>query len=431
LEYRKLGRFHIEGLVSQGGMGEIVRSMDDSGRPVALKTILREFEHDAKFRDLFMREAEITFQLDHPNIIQAYKFETIGNKLVLALEYLDGINLKDLLRRIYDKKLQIPFILVAAIMRRVLVGLDYAHKKKDSEGEHLGIIHRDLNPSNIFITYTGEVKILDFGISKALHKDVHQLTPKGELRGKMCYLSPEQIRGKTLDHRSDIFACGIVMWELLTGRPLFLRDTDGQVMEAIAHTEYVPAQTLRPDIPKELDDLISRALQQNPRHRFDDCAQFVRALDAAIKRTQTPGAGEEEISIFIRTIFKIGMEEADANFMAGYAWLLTQIPGQQESGVALAKKLAIQHPTRPYVQLNVARCLIATGDKLEGMRTLKRLLRSESLQEISQEMMEWLGVRRPPVLKFLTRSNPINHALGRIRHKVLGPTPFQNQFMAA
>jgi hypothetical protein len=99
--------------------------------------------------------------------------------------------------------------------------------------------------------------------------------------------------------------------------------------------------------------------------------------------------------------------------------------------VALAKKLAIQHPTRPYVQLNVARCLIATGDKLEGMRTLKRLLRSESLQEISQEMMEWLGVRRPPVLKFLTRSNPINHALGRIRHKVLGPTPFQNQFMAA
>lgn len=431
MEYRKLGRFHIEGLVSQGGMGEIVRSVDDSGRPVALKTILREFERNTKFRELFMREAEITFQLDHPNIVQAYRFETIGNKLVLALEYLDGVNLKELLRKIYDKKLQIPFVLVAAIMRRVLTGLDYAHNKRDSDGNALGIIHRDLNPANIFITYTGEVKILDFGISKAVHKEVHQLTPQGELRGKMCYLSPEQIRGRPLDRRSDIFACGIVMWELLTGRPLFLRETNGEVMDAIAETDYVPARTYRSEIPLALDRAVSKALEQNPKNRYQNCAEFIREIDRALKLSMSPSAAEEEISIFVRTIFKVGMDEADANFMAGYAWLLTQIKSQEQAGVALAKELAVKHPTRPYVQLNVARCLIATGDKLEGMRALKRLLRSESLQDISQEMLEWLGVRRPPVIKFLPRSNPVNHALGRIRHKILGPTPFQNQFMAA
>lgn len=431
MEYRKLGRFHIENVVSQGGMGEIVRSVDDSGRPVALKTILREFEHDHKFRELFLREAEITFQLDHPNIVQAYKFETIGNKLVLALEYLDGINLKDLLRRIYDKKLHIPFVIVAAIMRRVLTGLDYAHKKRGPNGEKLGIIHRDLNPSNIFITYTGEVKILDFGISKAVHKDVHQLTPKGELRGKMCYLSPEQIRGADLDHRSDVFACGIVMWELLTGRPLFLRDTDHQVMEAIVSMDYMPAREVRADVPEGVDRVIRKALQASQKNRFKDCQEFIRALDETLKSAHMPGAGEEEISIFVRTIFKVGMDEADANFMSGYAWLLTQIPGQERSGLELARRLSIQHPTRPYVQLNLARCLLATGEKFEGMRTLKRLLRSETLQEISQEMLEWLGVRRPPLIPFLKRSNPVNHALGRIRHRIMGPTPFQNQFMAA
>lgn len=431
MEYRKLGRFHLERVVSQGGMGEIVRSVDDSGRPIALKTILKEFEKDVKFRELFIREAEITFQLDHPNIVQAYRFECIGEKLVLALEFLDGVNLKDLLRRIYDKKLQVPLVVVAGIMRRVLLGLDYAHKKRDFLGRSLGIVHRDLNPSNIFLTYAGEVKILDFGISKATHRDVHQLTPKGELRGKMCYLSPEQIRGAALDHRSDIFACGIVMWELLTGRPLFLRDSDDAVIDAIGHGEYRDVTDYQPSLPSSLDGLLRKALAVKRENRFADCAEFIAALDRVMREHMGLSAAEEEISIFVRTVFKVGTEETDANFMAGYAWLLTQIPGQESSGISLAKKLAEDYPTRPYVQLNFARALITSGQKLEGLRILKRLLKSDSLQEISQEMLEWLGVRRAPVIGFLKRSNPVNFALGKIRHIVLGPTAYQNQYLAA
>ncbi|MBN8554574.1 MAG: protein kinase [Deltaproteobacteria bacterium] len=431
MEYRKLGRFRIDRAVAQGGMGEIVRSVDDAGREIALKTILKAFQENETFRDLFQREAEITFHLEHPNIVKAYRFESIGNQLVLALEYLDGVNLKDVLRHIFDKKLSIPLVLVLFMMKSVLRGLDYAHKKRDKHGKPLGIIHRDLNPSNIFLTYSGEVKILDFGISKATQKDIHQLTPHGELRGKMCYLSPEQIRGRELDHRSDIFACGIVLWEMITGKPLFLREHDSEAMEAIVNGDYTPASKLRVDLPKAFDDLLARALSVNPSQRFKDCAEFERALDTLAKKFLVPGTAEDELSIFIRTLFKKDVDENDPHFMSGYAWLLTQIKGQEEGGIQLARRIALQYATSPYIQLNYARCLLWAGDKIEGLRVMRRLVRVESLEEMAQDILEWSGVRRAPVIQFLPRSNLINNALGRIRHRILGPTPFQQQFLAA
>jgi serine/threonine protein kinase len=431
VEYRKLGRFHIEKAVAQGGMGEIVLSVDDSGRPIALKTILKAFQENESFRELFIREAEITFQLDHPNIVKAYRFDTIGNQLVLALEYLDGVNLKDILRLIFDKKLSIPLVLVVFIMKCVLRGLDFAHKKKDRREKHLQIIHRDLNPSNVFITYAGEVKILDFGISKAIQKEIHQLTPQGELRGKMCYLSPEQIAGAPLDHRSDIFSCGILMWEIITGKPLFLRENDTQVMAAISKGEFSPASQFRFDLPEDFDNLIARALSKNPADRFKDCAAFERALDKMAKKHFPPGAAEDELSIFVRTLFKKDVDETDAHFMSGYAWLLTQMRGQEAGGLRMAKNIAERYPTSPYIQLNYARCLLCSGFKIDGLRVMRRLMRVDSLEEISQEILEWAGVRRSPVIPFLKRSNLFNSCLGRVRHKILGPTPFQQQFLAA
>lgn len=431
MEYRKLGRFHIERSLAKGGMGEVVRTVDDSGRAIALKTILDTFRDDLQFQELFIREAEITFQLNHPNIVKAYRFERVGNRLILALEYLDGVNLKDVLRKVYDKNLQIPMIVIYAVMKRVLKGLYYAHTKTDLEGNALGILHRDLNPSNVFITYAGEVKILDFGISKATQIEVHQLTPKNELRGKICYLSPEQIEQKEIDHRSDIYALGILMWEAIAGKPLFVRDTDAQVMEAIVNGEVQSLQKVRPDVPEEVDQLVRKALRTNPKNRFQNCKDFEKALDAAFATVCMPGASEEEISVYVRSLFDQGAEKDNPQFMSGYAWLMLQVPGLEQKGLALAKKLAEEYPTRPSIQLNYARSLILKGDRSEGLRLLRRLARVDSLESEIQAMLEWLGVRRRPVIQALPRSNLINSVLGRVRHQILGPTQYQEQFLAA
>jgi serine/threonine protein kinase len=431
LEYRKLGQFQIERSVAKGGMGEVSLSMDDAGRPVALKTILEDLQHDQKFRDLFIREAEITFELDHKNIVKAYRFDEVGKRLVLVLEYLDGVNLKDVLRKIYDRKLHIPFVVVAAIMERVLDGLSYAHKKRDSKGKDLGIVHRDLNPSNIFLTYSGQVKILDFGISKATLKEVHQLTPKNELKGKISYLSPEQVRHATVDYRSDIFSLGIVLWEALSGKPLFLKDSQTAVMEAIVDGEYESILKHRPDLPPEVDQIIRKALKGSPKNRFQTCAEFKEALLEVVKKNYCPGSAETEISIFVKSLFGQMADLEDPSIKAGFSWLLAQIPGNEGRALHLAKELAQQYPTRPNIQLQLARVLLQVGDRIEGIRLMRRLARVDSLEEQIQFYLEWLGVRRRPVIPVLSRSHPLNHSLGWVRHKVLGPTEYQQQFMAA
>ncbi|MDB5036575.1 MAG: hypothetical protein JWQ35_103 [Bacteriovoracaceae bacterium] len=412
-------------------MGEIFKSVDDSGRTIALKKILKEHQSNEKFRDLFVREAEITFALDHPNIVKAFGFDRVGEQLVLALEYLEGVNLKEILRKIYEQQLTIPLVVVVEIMRNVLRGLDYAHKRKDRLGHPLGIIHRDLNPSNIFLTYAGEVKILDFGISKATEIELHKLTPKGELRGKVCYLAPEQIEGETLDRRADVFACGIVMWEMITGQPLFLKDSDTAVLDSIRNGEYAPASTFRKDLPPGFDLLLKKALSIKPSDRFFDCLRFEKELAKVSKQFLMPGVGAEDISAFVRALFQREGNQSDPQFLSSYAWLLTQIRGREEAGLQIAQKVAIDYATSPLVNLNFAKTLLSSGRKTEGLRLLRKLSRVDSIEEIAQEILEWLGVRRPPVIRFLRRSNPVNHVLGRARHKILGPTPFQSEFLAA
>jgi len=431
VEYRKLGRFHIERSVAKGGMGEVVRSVDDAGNPIALKTILDAYREDKRFQDLFIREAEITFQLNHPNIVKAFRFEKLGNRLVLALEYLDGVTLKDVLRKAYDENFKIPLSLVYAILTRVLEGLQYAHSKTDHDGLPLHIVHRDLNPSNIFLTYAGEVKILDFGISKANSLELHQLTPKNELRGKVCYLAPEQLSKQETSHLSDIFSLGIVMWESITGRPLYVRETDAEVMEAITDGKYEKISQYRKSVPEEVEAIVKKALSFNPKNRYQNCREFKNELDRVFAKVCLPGVSEEDLSIFVRALFRASEYKNDQQFLSGYAWLLSQMDGHEKKALGLATEIASKNPTRPMIQLNYARTLLLRGDRIEALRLLRRLARVDSLEEDVQNILVWLGVRRKPVISFLPRANPVNYVLGRFRHRILGPTPYQEQFLAA
>ncbi len=431
MEYRKLGKFRLERSVAKGGMGEILRSTDDAGRVIALKSILEDFSTDQKFRDLFIREAEITFQLDHPNIVKAYRFDEWGKRLVLAMEYLDGVNLKDVLRRLFENKLRMPLSVACSILNFTLKGLQYAHEKRDRMGRRLGIIHRDLNPSNIFLTYTGEVKILDFGISKATQIDFHQLTPKNELRGKVSYLAPEQIRDLNLDHRVDVFSLGIVVWEILAGRPLFLKDTDAEVMELILSGRYPSIRKFRADIPESVELVIKKALQLDPMKRHASANDFREALTSACARSFMPGTESSEIAVFVRSLFQEGPMPDSSDFQSTYSWLMTQVPGFEDRGLMASQELAKKFPTRPLIQLNYAKALLLRGDRAEGMKRLRRLARVDSIDTQVQRILEDMGVRRKPVISFLKRSHPFNHGLGWIRHRFLGKTPYQDQFLAA
>ncbi len=431
LEYKKLGRFTIDRPVAKGGMGEVILSTDDRGLPIALKTILESYQQSEKFRDMFIREAEITFCLDHPNIVRAYRFEKLGNRLVMALEWLDGVNLREVLKKLYERKLQMPVPVAIAIMQRVLAGLHYSHTKLDDFGNPLGIIHRDLNPSNVFVTYTGEVKILDFGISKATMKEVHQLSPRQELKGKISYLAPEQIKGKHVDHRCDLFTAGVVLWEMLAARPLYVRPTDQDAMAAILNGEYLSLQGLRADVAPALESVIRMALETDPRKRPKDAQKFSEMLNQVARSAMIPGVGEEEISAFVRSLFAKVENREDLFFKSAYSWLLTLTPGQEEKGLESLKALAVQNPTIPYVQLNYARALLTKGDRQEGLRLMRKLARVDSLEQDVQNILEWLGVRRKPVFTALKRSHPANRTVGWIRHKILGPTTYQQEFLAA
>lgn len=409
----------------------MIRSIDDRGRPVALKTILQEHEDNKTFRDLFVREAEITFQLNHPNIVRAYQFEEIGNKLVLVLEYLDGVNLRDLLRLLNSRKAKMPLALALLVIERVLRGLSYAHQKRDKLGKPLGIIHRDLNPSNIFLTYSGDVKLLDFGISKATHNNVHELTPDGELRGKMCYLSPEQIHSSNLDHRADIFACGIVLWEMLSSEPKYVRELDQDVLAAISSGEYRALKGIRSDVPPALETVIRKMLAPDRDRRFPDAQSALDAISHATRSAVIPGLGEADLGYFLKSQFGRHIDIKDAEFLAGCAFTQVLSVGTEQKGLQALRGLFEKHGDRLAIQLYCAKAELLVGDRLQGLRLMRRLARTDSCEAQAQEILEWLGVRRRPVIKFLRRSNIINNVLGRVRHRVLGPTPYQAEFISA
>ncbi len=431
MEYRKLGKFQLGRTLASGGMGEIIRSEDHYGRTYALKKILKEHQDNPHFRELFKREAEITFALDHPNIVKAHGFDRVGHQLVLALEYLDGVNLRQVLKHVYDAGKQIPVPIAIEICRLVLRGLHYAHSKRDRFGRSLGIVHRDLNPSNIFVTFSGEVKVLDFGISKATEKSVHDLTPKGEMRGKVAYLAPEQIQSPNVDHRVDIFAMGIVLWEMVTAQPLFPRDSTEETFSAILKGEIRPLKDFRESVPDELEWILLKALMVDRRLRFQTAADFERELSCFARKHYPSSCLQKDLSTFIRVLFKKMPEISEPSFVAGQAWLSVLTHGQERHGLQAILQLAEQYPSDPYIQLTLTRAYLQLGKKLEALRQLRKLSRSEGVENEVQELLEWLGIRRRPILPFLRRSNPLNHALGRVRHRLMGPTNSQQEFMAA
>ncbi|HYO74108.1 MAG TPA: protein kinase [Archangium sp.] len=287
------GKYLLLDRINIGGMAEVWRGkMFGAGgfeRLVAIKRILPNIAEDDEFISMFIDEAKISVQLNHANIAQIYELGHITNSYFIAMEYIPGRDMRAIFDRCRKKGEPAPVPLVAYVVSKMCEGLDYAHRKKNNQGQDLTIVHRDISPQNILISFEGEVKVIDFGIAKAVGKATK--TQAGILKGKFGYMSPEQIRGLPLDRRSDIFAIGVCLYEMLTGERLFVGDSDFSVLEKVRKAEVAPPSTYNRRIPEALEKIVLKALARDVDERYqyanelgDDLQRFLLTSDSIFGR---------------------------------------------------------------------------------------------------------------------------------------------------
>ncbi|HRI10293.1 MAG TPA: serine/threonine-protein kinase, partial [Nannocystaceae bacterium] len=278
----QFGPYKLIERISVGGMAEVYKAIEYGvegfERVVAVKRILPHIAEDDEFITMFKDEAKIAGQLNHSNIAQIYNLGQQDDSFYIALEYIAGKDLRAIFTRCQQSGKPMPIAQACFIVMKVCEGLDYAHNKKDKYGRHLNIIHRDVSPPNVLVSYEGEVKLIDFGVAKAAGRVSR--TQAGILKGKFGYMSPEQVRGLPLDRRSDIFALGVVLYELLTGARLFQGDTDFATLEMV-RTVDVPVPSARnPEIPQGLEKVVMKSLSGEPETRYQTAMELHDDLQA-------------------------------------------------------------------------------------------------------------------------------------------------------
>ncbi|RYZ94008.1 MAG: serine/threonine protein kinase, partial [Proteobacteria bacterium] len=278
----RFGRYIIVDPIAVGGMAEIYRarvaaSKEGPDRVIVIKKVIANLQQNEEFLQMFEEEIKITVGLTHPNIIQIYDYGQAEEQYFMAMEYVEGKNLRQFVKRLADMKSMFSIDMSCHIISNVCHALAYAHAYRDRmSGKPLGIVHRDISPQNVMISYDGAVKLFDFGIAKA--KSASEATRAGVIKGKPSYLSPEQINGEELDGRSDIFALGIVLWELLTAKRLFVAETDMGVLRLIQSAKIEPPSTFNPAVPAALDAIVLKSLHRDRTKRYQGSEEFQRDL---------------------------------------------------------------------------------------------------------------------------------------------------------
>ncbi|MGC6507868.1 MAG: serine/threonine protein kinase [Myxococcota bacterium] len=306
---RPFSRYYLIDKLAVGGMAEVYKAKLFSNHGfemlLVLKKILPHLSANEEFVQMFVDEAKITVELRHQNIVQVFDFGCYDENYFIAMECVDGKDLKTLLKELAKRGEFIPVELVVYIVHEICKGLDYAHKKTDASGKALGLVHRDVTPANILISYTGEVKIADFGIAKA-RTSVYN-TKDGVLKGKYEYMSPEQAAGETVDFRSDVFEVGILLHEMLTGRRLFHTDSDTKTLELIKSGIYPEPIERHPRVTPRLNQITMRALQKNAATRFADAKAMQSALAECIA-PNTPSALADQLAKYLQSTFSNNIE---------------------------------------------------------------------------------------------------------------------------
>jgi eukaryotic-like serine/threonine-protein kinase len=335
-----LGRYRVVDEIGVGGMASVhLARMDGPGgfqKWVAIKRIHPHLVEDDQFVDMFLDEARIAAGINHANVAQVFDLGKDDNTYWIAMEYLHGEPLREVMRRAEERRVRISPELAARICSDAAEGLHAAHELRGKNGQLLGLVHRDVTPHNLFLTYDGYTKVVDFGIAKVA--DRLSSTRAGTLKGKLAYMSPEQVRGVEVDRTTDIFALGVVLWELTTNQRLFRMDTDLDTLEKVQACVVPPPSSIVADYPIELESVVMKALAKHKEERFQTAREFSRALQNFLMR-RGAFVGSEDVAQFVTQVFADRIQKREAHL----AWAaevtstinVDQMRGMNPEGAAL------------------------------------------------------------------------------------------------
>ena len=303
----EVGDYVLLGMIARGGMAEIYKAKKKGvkgfEKVIAIKKILSGYGEDDKYIEMLVDEAKIAAELSHPNIVQIYDLGRKDNYYFIAMEYVLGKDLREIQTRLRERDKWFPEDIAIFLTIKILEALNYAHKAKDSRGRPLEIVHRDVSPPNILISYNGDVKLTDFGVSKASIK-IHQ-TLSGALKGKLLYMSPEQACGEsTIDYRSDLYSVGVVLFELLTGKKLFLDTSEMMVLKKVQNGEIISPREVNPDIDPALEKILLTSLNKECDKRYQSAAAMISDLEAYVHKKYDRAPGPVHLSHFIYGLFE-------------------------------------------------------------------------------------------------------------------------------
>ncbi len=325
------GPYQLLRRIAVGGMAEVyvalAKGMDGFEKLVALKLIHPGFSDDPHFVRMLVDEAKLSVLLTHSNIAQSFDLGNVDGRYFIVMEYVDGVDASKLLDRLEERREHMPIEAALFVMSRVCNGLDYAHRKSDPLGRSLNVIHRDVSPQNVLLGMDGDVKITDFGIAKAALRTSE--TEVGVIKGKYCYMSPEQAWADPIDQRSDIYSAGAVLYELLTGRMLVEPDENlPALLERVRRADFTPASVVRPEVPAELDAILAKALARKPDDRYETAGDFAAALEHLLfLRDRTYNATRFRV-LMQELIPPAALATSAATAKSGEPTVVTKIEGQ-------------------------------------------------------------------------------------------------------
>ncbi len=297
------GRYELLKKIASGGMGQVFlarTAQQGFSKLVVIKRILPHLVEDEEFITMFFDEAGIAARLNHPNLVQIFDLGEAGGSHYLAMEYVAGDDIRRVEKAARKQGRSLPLGVICRIVADAAAGLDYAHKATDPQGRPLKLVHRDVSPQNVLVGFDGGVKLIDFGVARAAGRAQHTAT--GILKGKYPYMSPEQIAGESYDHRSDQFALGTVMWELLTGKRLFKGDSDLVTMRLVRECQVTPPSRVNASLPPGLDAVVLKALSPVPAQRFSDCGELRMALEEFAVHERLPST-PAHLAAFMRELY--------------------------------------------------------------------------------------------------------------------------------
>jgi eukaryotic-like serine/threonine-protein kinase len=306
----RFGKYTLIDRIAVGGMAEIFLArqagLEGFEKTIVIKRIRPHLSKQASFVKMFLNEAKLAAQLNHPNIVQIYDLGKISESYFIAMEYIFGRDMRRIIPKADSLGIPFPMVYALKIASSVCEGLYYAHQKVDLYGNPLNIVHRDVTPENIFVSFDGTVKVLDFGIAKAANQ-IEQ-TRAGEIKGKLSYMSPEQCMGKQLDQRSDLFSLGVVLYEWLTGFKLFTGDSEVAILKSITEGKIYAPSYFKADIPDAVEAILMRALEKDRDRRYQTAWDMQYDLDQFLSQYEfTPS--NIHLSNFLKQLFNDELED--------------------------------------------------------------------------------------------------------------------------